>query len=463
MALRLLLPARKSRKGDDFDSSTAYTRQEARARERAEREGHTIVDTVRDLVSSQSMPWERKELKKWMTDPALLALFDGIIVEADRLSRADDRGWHYIETWCYEHDKVILTTEGVQFPPRDDSDRYQWLGAKRRARTYWEDVRDKHADTRAVIRARQEATGGREGVIGLPPFGYRIEGEKLHKTFVPDEVAAPLVVEAFERIARGASAASVARWLTEQCEPLGLLRINKKTGKPIPWRVKRVQDMIKRRTYLGERDGARFEALVSEELFNAANVALSARGFTHPNKGGKTVHAYSGCLYCPCGSVMYHHRSEGGTRKYFCARGRVGDVAVQKCGSPSLDFDAANDAVNAFMATDPMPEYVMQVTGGDAGKKLALEDVKAQIMKANADGDMDLLVALAAKRKELEATPEEPIEVKWIKTGRRIADVWKAGSLEDRRALLKSRYPLLYLEVSGEGEEVHVTMQGEMA
>lgn len=463
MALRLLLPARKSRKGDDFDASTAYTRQESRAKERAEREGHTIVDTVRDLVSSQSMPWDRKELKKWMTDPAKLALFDGIIVEADRLSRADDKGWHRIESFCYDHDKVILTTEGVQFPPRDDSDRYQWLGLKRRARTYWEDVRDKHAQTREVIRARQEATGGREGIIGMPPFGYRIEGAKLHKTFVPDEVTAPLAVEAFERIARGASAASVARWLTEQCEPLGLLRIDKKTKKPIPWRIKRVQDMIKRRTYLGERDGARFEALVSEELFNAANVALSARSFTHKETGGKTVHAFSGLLYCTCGSVMYQHKSERGKAKYVCARGRVGDVTVQKCGSPALDFDAVNDAVHAFMLQDPMPEYVMSVTGGDAGKKLALADLEAQIAKANRDGDMDLLVTLASKRKEVEATPEEPIEVKWIKTGRRIADVWKAGSLEERRALLKSRTPHLFLTVEGEGVNVTVRMDGEMA
>src|ERR1700739_4065907 len=50
-------------------------------------------------------------------------------------------------------------------------------------RPYGEAVRDKHADTREVIRANQAATGGRQGVIGKPPFGYRITGTKLNKRF----------------------------------------------------------------------------------------------------------------------------------------------------------------------------------------------------------------------------------------------------------------------------------------
>jgi hypothetical protein len=43
----------------------------------------------------------------------------------------------------------------------------------------------------------------------------------------------------------------MAIWLTKMARDL-----RKPTGKPYgPWRVKRVTDMIARRTYLGERDG----------------------------------------------------------------------------------------------------------------------------------------------------------------------------------------------------------------
>jgi hypothetical protein len=72
------------------------------------------------------------------------------------------------------------------------------------------------------------------GAIGRPPFGYRIEGAKLHKKFVIDPVTGPWVREAFKRIANGRNITSVALWLTEA------------TG--FTWRLKRVTDMIKRMT-----------------------------------------------------------------------------------------------------------------------------------------------------------------------------------------------------------------------
>lgn len=104
-----------------------------------------------------------------MTDPALLAMCDAILFnDTDRLSRGTDEDFHWIENWAYLNGKRIIVPDGPQFPPRDgamgESDRYQWIAQKRAARTYWESVRDKHADTREVIHANGAA-------IGLPPFG----------------------------------------------------------------------------------------------------------------------------------------------------------------------------------------------------------------------------------------------------------------------------------------------------
>jgi hypothetical protein len=53
--------------------------------------------------------------------------------------------------------------DGPQFPPREgpmgDSDRYQWIALKRAARTYWESTRDKHAESREIVKANGAAIG----------------------------------------------------------------------------------------------------------------------------------------------------------------------------------------------------------------------------------------------------------------------------------------------------------------
>ena len=431
--LRLVAAARKSRKGDE---GSQFDRQEARNAERAERDGHTIVHTTHDVVSSQTMPWNRKELKEWMTDTNKIALYDAILVETDRLSRCDDKGWHYIEHWCYENDKKIVTTEGVIFPARDDSDRYQWLGLKRRARTYWEDVRDKHAQTRELIKANHAA-------IGRAPFGYKITGDKLHKTFVIDDVTGPLAKEAFVRISHGNTATSVAIWLTEQ------------TGQT--WRVKRVTDMIQRRTYLGERDGFTFEPLVTEKLWNDANAALATRSFKHTDTGGRRVeHGYSGLIYCQCGTAYYFHQStrEGkpvGQAKYRCGKGRRGDVTEKRCEHGAPSFDAVNAMVNTFMSHNPVQEEVHTTTGGDYGKKMELARIQEAMTSALANKKMMEVARLAAEYETVEARETEPVVMKLVKTGKTYGKVWRDGDLSDRRSLLeRMNRKLTVKQVDGE-------------
>jgi hypothetical protein len=186
---------------------------------------------------------------------------------------------------------------------------------------------------------------------GRAPFGYKIEGAKLHKTFVIDPVNGPLAREAFRRISEDHTATSVAIWLSEV------------TGKP--WRVKRVTDMISRRTYLGERDGHTFEALVSEDLFNSANAAMGTRSFKHTEeKGGRrTEHAYSGLIFCECGAPLFRHQStkngkDVGAEKYRCGRGRRGALTEKRCEHGAPNFTPVNDAIDALMTRLKMAERV---------------------------------------------------------------------------------------------------------
>jgi DNA invertase Pin-like site-specific DNA recombinase len=420
MGLRLLLAGRKSRKGDGGEE--LYARQDHRAVERAERDGHTVIEKVHDTISSQSNPWERPNLRKWMADPTLMGLYDAVYVsETDRLARMDDRGWHHVEHWCYENDKKILTAEGVQFPPRDDSDRYQWLSLKRRARTYWEDVRDKHASTRELIRANG-------GAIGVAPLGYVITGTKMRKTFEIDPVHGPIVVEAFTRMSKGATVTSVALWLSEVL------------GKNV--RQKFVTDMIQRSTYLGYRDHFTFEALITQDLFDSANAAMLARRINRkPGKGA--THGYSGMIFCECGAQFYRHQStktDGtptGGEKYRCGRGRRGDLTEAKCSHGAPMFAKTNEAIDRLMERMTMPERVMTTTGGDHARQAALSALQDQMNAAMAKRDMAVVRKLSDEFEAMDSQESQPIEVTVTETGRTYAEVWAEGTLTDRRSLLE--------------------------
>jgi DNA invertase Pin-like site-specific DNA recombinase len=429
--LRLLLPARKSRKGEGETSD--YTRQtNAGVIARAERDGNKVIKVVEDTISSQSMPWERKNLRAWMNDSAKRAMWDALYVtETDRLARMDDEGFHKIETWLYEHGKRLITGEDVQFPPRHDGDRYMWLGLKRRARTYWEDTKAKHAATREVIKANGAA-------IGKPPFGYRVAGEKLHKSFVIDEVNGPLAKEAFTRIAQGRTATSVAEYLTEA------------TGKL--WRVKRVTDMIKRTSYLGSRDGHVYAALVTQGLWDSANAAMSRRSTA--TGGRKAVHAYSSVILCPCSAPLYHHQSTRngkavGVAHYRCSRGRRGIAGEARCEFGALDYTEANQAVNAYMSSDPNPEIVWMTSGGDAARQAELARIKAEMNLAVANGDMAKLGTLAPRYAEIDARPAEPIRTTPARTGRTIGEAWASGGLTDQRNMLGDLQVIVRQEANG--------------
>jgi hypothetical protein len=421
---RLLLAARKSRKSAD---GTDYERQDHRAKTWAESQGHVVIGSSADTVSSQTPPWRRKSLKPWMTDQTMMDLYDGILIsDTDRLSRGDDSDFHYIEHWALENNKRIVVANGPQFPAREgamgESDRYQWIAQKRAARTYWESVRDKHADTREIIKANHAA-------IGLAPFGYKIEGAKLHKMFVIDPVNGPVALEAFQRISDGHSATSVAVWLSQETGQL--------------WRVKRVTDMIKRRTYLGERDGHVFEALITQELFDSANAALATRSFTQKNTGGRrSVHGYSGLLFCECGAQFYRHQTakngkDVGQAKYRCGRGRRGDITESRCEFSAPLFSEVNDLVDEFMSKNLTPEFFMVTTGGDHGRQMELTRIQDGMSSAMARRDMAAVTSLAAEFAEMDARDAEPVTMTLKETGKTYGQVWRDGDLTDRRALLE--------------------------
>jgi DNA invertase Pin-like site-specific DNA recombinase len=444
--LRLLLPARKSRKGEG--DVTDYTRQtNAGVIARAERDGDKVVKIVEDTITSQSMPWERKNLRAWMNDASKLALWDALYVtETDRLARLDDEGFHKIETWLYEHGKRLITGEDVQFPPRHDGDRYMWLGLKRRARTYWEDTKAKHASVREVIKANG-------GMIGRPPFGYMVVGEKTRKTFAIHPVNGPVAVEIFTRVSQGRTASEVAQWLTET----EAIKDAKGNGKMV--RAKFVIDLVQRTSYLGSRDGVEYPALVTQELWDSANAAVERRSVK--TGGRRASHGYSGVIYCACSTEselvpFYYHQSTRngkpvGVPHYRCGRGRRGVTGESRCDYAPLGFDAANAAVGAFMEADTSWPFATITTGGDTARQNELARIKAELHTAIDAGNMVQVPTLAANLARVEAREPEPIVTRTVhRTDASVGELWAQASLTDQRSMLAERDVIVQLMPDGE-------------
>jgi DNA invertase Pin-like site-specific DNA recombinase len=443
--LRLLLVARLSRKktGTARVEGVSIEIQDATARTWAEREGHAVIGVAADIKSGTTAPWNRRNLKPWMTDPALMAMYDGILIyHTDRLSRGTQEDFTYIEHWAVAHGKRIIVADGPQFPKRDDSDYWRWTSEKDVARKEWERIRARQMGTQTQLKSMGHA-------VGKPPFGYMVTGAVYAKRFEIDPVTGPVAREAFQRIADGHTASNVAIWLSEQ------------TGQS--WRVKRVTEMIKRRTYLGERDGHAFTALVSEELWNDANAAMASRSFKQRDAGGRrTAHGYSGEIFCECGAKLYRHQSERGKEKYRCARGRRGDVTEARCGHGAPLLGPVDAAIDTLMRRAMVPERVMMTTGGDHGRQMELQRLQDAMSAAMAKRDMAEVTRLAAEFADVDARPAEAVRTILRETGRSYADVWGSGELSDRRAMLaRGDFRIRVQEHGADGWYVHLDWTGD--
>lgn len=133
---------------------------------------------------------------------------------------------------------------------------------------------------------RGKKRGNKEGrwVCGEPPFGYATEGPRGGRVLVPS-ADAPLVVEMFERYARGESLESIAGWL----RGLGLRRANARAS-PRAWAANVVGRLLQWPVYLGMvahgEDSARglHAPLVSQELWDRVQARREIARARYPGR-----------------------------------------------------------------------------------------------------------------------------------------------------------------------------------
>lgn len=439
--MRVIVAARLSRKQADGQQGIGIETQDERGRQWAKREGHEVVDVIPDTKSGTTAPWDRPKLRPWVTDPAQLALYDGIVAYAtDRISRGTDEDFSRIETWAADHGKKLIIVngaDGIWYPARSDSDYWQWAATKREAHKEWENITRRSGDAQQRLR-------GQGWLVGGAPWGFDVAGPKYGRHLVPNDLGREYVPAIFARCEEGWSLPRIAAWLTGQ----GV----QTPGRSTSWNPTTIAAIIRRRAYMGyhEMSGGtvhRCEALVPADVWRKANDALTARaGVKRGHSNPETRPMLSGVLYCSrCGSHMHRMwaRGWGGAGKvpYYHCSGQ--EAPGRKCGT-MVRCDLADAAVNRIAArTFKAPVLAARPVPGE-DHSAELEEIRYEIQRLGArdlaDDAYDAeLTRLRAERDRLAALPAVPATVVEEPTGQVYAELWEALSVPERGPWLASK------------------------
>jgi len=338
MAARLSRMSKRDReRGEELISGIQTQDQHSAAW--AQEHGHVIIHVTRDRnVSGAVEPAKRPELGPWLTDPAKLAQYDGIVAyDVSRLSRDyEDVPW--LRKWAERNGKKLyVIKERLHWP--DDRDGMLWAVSAERAYQERQDIKERTGRERDALRAAGKYAGG------TVPWGYAVEGEKYDRRLVPTPEGRRAIPELFRRAIAGDTLMSICRWL----ESAGY---QPATGEL--WHPKTVSQMLRRKTYAGFQQDAegntlhRCEALVSLEDFERAGGELDKRATRGPATDQPALLA--GLLRCAtcdqdapmyrikCGKIFYYRCTGRGRHRKGCGnmiRLETLDAAVLECMSQS--------------------------------------------------------------------------------------------------------------------------------
>lgn len=440
--MRLLLAARLSvGKGQ-----TGIQTQDLHSREWGEREGHTIIAVAADRRSGIVAPWDRPNLKPWVTQPQLMAKYDGIVAyKNDRLSRGDRADEARIRLWAQDNGKVLMIADGPQWPPRHDGDKWAWEAMANQARKEWEAIRERSVRAQRYLRANGY-------LVGKPPFGCRVacaeqcgkRGAECnhHKTLEPEPRLVPYLNEVAKRYIAGAS-------LTALCEYLD------SKGIPPPgggvWQQYSLRRALENSALIGCRKNAkgqtilRFEPILDLYTWALLQARLKAtRETSARGTVSKAPALLARIIRCArCGRVMHFKRlyntHKDGTRIY---------RNVYRCDGTMREWSTCRNMIAAAEADKWIGSWIYDVIGYKElitrvvvpghGFDDEIAEIEAEIRALDLDDPdyLEKVSALRAERARLQGLPALPSEVMEHPTGTTIDQHWATLDTTGRRAWL---------------------------
>ena len=206
--MRVLIAARLSKKIGP--GQTGIESQDLRMREWVRSIGHEPIEVVADYVSGRKAPWQRPNLRVWVTDPGHMAEYDVVAAYAlDRLTRGNDAETAEIEQWAKDNGKQLLVYTGSLRYPAEGNDGVAWDVAKRVAHQEWLSTSERTLRGLAYLRENNFLTGAL-------PFGYLRQETDGHTTVIPDPAMVPCIRELREMYMRGEPSRVLCEWMNGQ-------------------------------------------------------------------------------------------------------------------------------------------------------------------------------------------------------------------------------------------------------
>jgi hypothetical protein len=302
-------------------------------------------------------------------------------------------------------------------------------------------------------------TSAREGSHrGRIPWGYITEGTKFARRLVPTPEGVIYIPEIYRRAIAGESVRAIAAWLDSQgVKPRGIDNARSPKGKTGQWQPRSVAALIHNTAYAGETaDGRQIQALVTWEIWRAAQVALGARfrrGQTSEGNPKWLSGEAAGCAMC--GGPM---NVKGSNVKYLrCERAGRDDPQRKPCTTPAnmVPFETAVRLADEYMSGLGQFVYEQVVVEGNATLRQAmLEDIERRARNAARlpfDQMMPVMRELEAERKQIpEETPGSRVVVQlWQPDGNpeNYGSWWRRMDTAERRAFLTDEVWLSFLNL----------------
>lgn len=451
--MRAIIAARKSNKVDSLTGEgIGLDTQDEKASAFCERLGIEVAGVARDTITGRIAPIDRPELGHWLRDR--IQDFDAVIAyKADRLSRGEDTDWSKIEAWAVDHKKTLIivdSSDGIRYPARDDSDKWQWMAQKTQAGKEWNDIRER--STRAQCRIMRDGSW-----VGRAPWGYTIAGTKYCKSLVIDPELGRYVIEIFDRAVRGESLRAIARWLESEGVPT-------ERGNSA-WSDVAARQVIVNPTYTGTAERSCAEcgqthklavpAIIDAATQERAKAAMASRIRGKVKGGGRPtgdpamltpVCAHCSDLDSDPNRIVRMYRSGTNGETYYC-KTRTQNGVHTGCRR-TVKVSEVDAFAEERLSMNPIPEMVRTVTYPAAELENRLALAKRERDAAYAADDMDAMMEARETVKAIEAeladTPREAIEQK--PTGRTLGQAWQATPIGDRKEWLRKQGIMVTIE-----------------
>lgn len=417
--MRVIIAARLSRKGK---GQTGIDTQDLDSRDWAEDNGHEVIAMVADRKSGVLAPWDRPNLKPWVTEPDHMALYDGIIAaKHDRLSRADCSDEARMRLWAEEHGKtLILVDQNLQWPPRNSDDRQRWNNAAEQSRREWE-------STSRRYRRMQKALRESKYFVGKRSFGYAIVESGDHKILEIDEGEAKIVREIFKRYLEGESLAQIRDWIITK----GIRAMQGQV-----WSSQAIRRILRNPVYTGRvmvhgQTYMQVPAIIEPADFERVQEMLAGKATRGPQS--KEPAMLTGAIQCSHGHKMYRLKgrltpSVPDGLYYYC-----NPEVAPKGQRLMIPLTYVESAVNEAMheTYGELPHHVCKMSPGiKYANRIAEIKMDIRELDPMAEDFMTRVAAMREEIKRLEVQASKDAGPKWIPdlkadgSIRTIGEVW---------------------------------------